>query len=176
MARWRERTAVLGMALVAATASLTASQASSPPAEASPLTLSASCTGSGQATALHVRIDNRSSREVAFVFGRTIGSGPTNVIDALSVLTIRPATGATEAYPYVNPKHASLTGRATPWIVKVAAGGVYELDAPVEHFISGMTYTLLDPSALTGTRLQFEGRPAGAVKVWTGTIEAPIEC
>jgi hypothetical protein len=117
MSNWRERVALIGMALAVAGASLMASQATPPAVAASPLTLSASCTGSGQSAALHIRIENKSGREIAFVFGRMIGS--TNVIDALNVLTIRPATGATEAYPYVNPKHASLTGRATPWIVTI---------------------------------------------------------
>jgi hypothetical protein len=76
----------------------------------------------------------------------------------------------------VNPKHASLTGRSTPWIVKLPPGQIHELDAPVAHFISGMTYTLLDPSALAGTRLAFDGRRAPGAQVWTGTLEVPIEC
>ena len=132
-----------------------------------------------------MRFQNRSDRDTAIVLGRKVGSDQTQVVDSLSVLTIRALTGANEDFAFINPKHAVLTGRAEPWIVPIRAGATYELDAPVQFFISGLTYSLLEPAALPGTRLIFDARPArsvanqtpdrGSAAVWTGKLEAPIE-
>ena len=140
-----------------------------------PLSLSASCTGEGQAATLQVRIDNRSDRDTALVLGKLVGAEQTRVIDSLVVMAIRLATGANEDFAFINPKHAMLTGRSTAWIVPIRAGETFALDAPLQYFISRLTYALLDPLTIPGTRLLLEARPSGAAKVWTGTLEATID-
>jgi hypothetical protein len=151
----------------------------------SPLLMTVSCQNTADGATLRVMFQNQSNRDTAIVLGRKVGSDQTQVVDTLRVMTIRALTGANEDFAFINPKHAVLTGRAEPWIVAIRAGATYELDAPVQFFISGLTYSLLEPSAVPGTRLIFEGRPVtssgngkpggGQAPVWTGQLEAPIE-
>ncbi len=169
------RVAALFVAMAAATASAMAGQAAKPGPTAPPLALRAACEGEGQAAILRVRIDNRSDRDTAIVLGRLVGNDQTRVVDALVVMAIRLATGANEDFPFINPKHAMLTGRTAPWIETIRAGQTYEIEAPVRFFISRLNYSLLEPLGIPGTRLLLEARPAASAKVWTGTIETMIE-
>lgn len=163
------------VAIAATGASVIAGQAAKPAPSAPPLTLRAACEGEGEAAILRVRVDNRSDRDTAVVLGRLVGNDQTRVVDSLVVMAIRLATGANEDFPFINPKHAMLTGRTAPWIETIRAGQTYEIEAPVRFFISRLNYSLLEPLGIPGTRLLLEARPAGSAKVWTGTIETMIE-
>jgi hypothetical protein len=124
---------------------------------------------------IHVRLRNTGTTDTSVVFGKLVGNDQTRVVDSLVVMAIRLATGANEDFAFINPKHAMLTGATAPWIVPVRAGATYEFDAPVQFFISRLNYSLLEPLNVAGTRLIFEGRRAASTKVWTGTLEAPID-
>ena len=151
----------------------------------SPLTMTVLCQSTADGAKLRVTFQNRSNRDTAIVLGKKVGNDQTQVVDSLSVMTIRALTGANEDFAFINPKHAVLTGQSEPWIVPIRAGATYQLDAPVQFFISGLTYSLLEPAALPGTRLIFEARPLrstasgragrGSSPVWTGKLEAPID-
>jgi hypothetical protein len=163
------------LAIGAATASAIASQSAASVPAAPPLTLHASCEGEGQAATIRVRLENRGGRDTAIVLGKLVGTEQTRVVDSLVVMAIRLATGANEDFPFINPKHVMLSGRTAPWIETVRAGQTYEIEAPVRFFISRLNYSLLEPLTIPGTRLLLEARAAGSAKVWTGTLETPIE-
>jgi hypothetical protein len=167
--------AALIVAFAATSASVIAGQTAKPGPAAPPLTLRAACEGEGQAAVIRVRVDNHSDRDTAVVLGKLVGNDQTRVIDSLVVMAIRLATGANEDFPFINPKHAMLTGKTAPWIETIRAGKTYEIEAPVRFFISRLNYSLLEPLGVGGTRLLLEARPAGSAKVWTGTIETMIE-
>jgi hypothetical protein len=169
------RVAALIVALAATSAAALAGQAAKPGPTAPPLALHAACEGEGEAAILRVRVENRSDRDTAVLLGRLVGNDQTRVVDALVVMAIRLATGANEDFPFINPKHAMLTGRTTPWIETIRAGQTYEIEAPVRFFISRLNYSLLEPLGVGGTRMLLEARPAASAKVWTGTIETMIE-
>ena len=167
--------AALIVAMAATSASVNAGQAAKPGPTAPPLTLRAACEGEGQAATLRVRVDNRGDRDTAVVLGKLVGNNQIKVVDSLVVMAIRLATGANEDFPFINPQHAMLTGRTSPWIETIRAGQTYEIEAPVRFFISRLNYSLLEPLGIPGTRLLLEARPAGSAKVWTGTIETMID-
>lgn len=163
------------VAIAAASASVLAGQTAKTDPAAPPFTLRAVCEGQGEAAIIRVRVDNRSDRDTAVVLGKLVGNDQTRVVDSLVVMAIRLATGANEDFPFINPKHAMLTGRTTPWIETIRAGRTYEIEAPVRFFISRLNYSLLEPLGIPGTRLLLEARPAASAKVWTGTLETMIE-
>ena len=175
MVKWSGRATALVVAIGVTSASAVAGQVAKPAPNAPPLTLRAVCEGEGQAATLRVRIDNRSDRDTAVVLGKLVGNSQTKVVDALVVMAIRLATGANEDFPFINPQHAMLTGRTSPWIETIRAGQTYQLDAPVRFFISRLNYSLLEPLGVGGTRLLLEARPAPPAKVWTGTIETTLD-
>jgi len=169
------RVVALIVSLAGTSGSVMAGQAPTPAPTVAPLTLRAACEGEGQDATLRVRIDNRSDRDTAVVLGKVVGNTQTKVIDSLVVMAIRLATGANEDFPLINPQHAMLTGRTSPWIETIRAGQTYEIEAPVRFFISRLNYSLLEPLGVAGTRLLLEARPAASAKVWTGTLETVIE-
>ena len=140
----------------------------------SPLTLQVTCDARGQTPLMRVQIANTSDRPTALVLGFTADKGRTQVVNSVQVVAIRPATGADEAYVYVNPRHALTQG--PPWVVSLPAGATHEIELPLQDFISGMTYNSLDPSVAAGARLVFEARPAAkqSASVWTGSVETKI--
>ena len=152
-------------------------QAQGTPAAApsAPLTLKATCEGSGPAPVLRVQIANTSGKPTSVVLGLTADKGQAHVVNSLLVIAIRPATGADEAYVYVNPKYALAEG--PPWIVDLAPGATHALELPVHDFISSNTFANLDAATAGGTRVVLEGRPAGkgTKPVWTGKVETKID-
>jgi len=140
-------------------------------AASSPLTLQASC----DAQTLHVQIANTSDKPTSVVLGFNAGNAQTHVVNSLAVIVIRIATGAEEPYVYVNPKFALAEG--PPWIVPLAPGAAHNLDLPLKDFISGMSYTPLDPAVAGGGSLELEGKAAGklSVPVWTGRVRTMID-
>jgi hypothetical protein len=169
------RVAAFLVAIGAAGGSTIASQSGTSAGSTPPLVLRAMCEGGGQTATLRVRVENRSDRDTAVLLGKLVGTDQTRVIDSLVVMTIRPATGADEDFAFVNPQHAMLKGRTAPWIVPIRAGDAYEVEAPVRFFLSRLTYTLLDPQAIAGTRLMLDARPTASAKVWTGRIETVLD-
>jgi len=154
-----------------------AAWAQSAPAKSAsaPLTLRATCDAQRQPAMLHVQIANTSDQPRAVIVGFNAANGQTHVVDSIEIIGIRPATGANEQYVYVNPKYALAKG--PQWIVSLAPGATHDIDLPVSDFTSSLTFFTLDPAAVGGTRLVFEGRPSAtkATAVWTGTIETVLE-
>ena len=146
-----------------------------PPAKSAsaPLTLRATC--AAQPAMLHVQIANTSDQARAVVVGFNAANGQTHVVNSIELIGIRPATGANEQYVYVNPKYALAKG--PQWIVSLAPGATHDIHLPVSDLTSSLTIFTLDPAAVGGTRLVFEGRPSAtkATPVWTGTIETVLE-
>ena len=154
-----------------------AAWAQSAPAKSAsaPLTLRATCDAQRQPAMLHVQIANTSDQPRAVIVGFNAANGQTHVVDSIEIIGIRPATGANEQFVYVNPKYALAKG--PQWIVSLAPGATHDIDLPVSDFTSSLTFFTLDPAAVGGTRLVFEGRPAAtkSTPVWTGTIETVLE-
>jgi hypothetical protein len=165
------------VALAAAMSAMSGAAAQTPAGgrAGAPLTLQARCDTRGQAPMLHVRIANTSGQPVSFLLGFVAAKEKARVVNAVMVITIRPATGADEAHVYVNPKHALETG--APWIETLAPGAAHELQLPIVDFISSNTFANLDPTAAGGARFVLEARPApkGSGAVWTGTVETKID-
>lgn len=170
------RVMVLIVAVSAASASLTAGQASAPAKPSGQPTMSVLCSTS-PAPVLKVTVTNPGDREVALLLGFTPGSPQPQVVNALTVAVIRIATGATEEYVYVNPKYATYSGRKDPWIVPLKAGATFDLELPLRDFISSMNYNSLEPGTAVGGRLILDARAAAkaAGAVWTGKIDTPID-
>ena len=170
------RVMVLIGAIGAASASLTAGQASAPTKPAGQPTLSVLCSTS-PAPVLKVTVTNPGDREVALLLGFTPGSPQPQVVNALTVAVIRIATGATEEYVYVNPKYATYSGRKDPWIVPLKAGATFDVELPLRDFISSMNYNSLEPGTAVGGRLVLEARavPKQPGRVWTGKIETTVD-
>jgi hypothetical protein len=159
--------------LLAAIPAAAAAQGAS--AKSAPLTLRATCDAGRQPAMLHVQIANTSDQPRAVVLGFNAANGQTHVVDSIELIGIRPATGANEQYVYVNPKYALAKG--PQWIVSLAPGATHAIDLPVSDFTSSLTFFTLDPAAVGGTRLIFEGRPSTtkSTPVWTGMIETVLE-
>ncbi len=171
----RRAVGVMVMALAAAMSAAVAAQAPAAGRAGAPLTLQAMCDTRGPAPMLHVRIANTSGQPVSFLLGFLSAKEQARVVNAVMVITIRPATGADEANVYVNPKHALETG--APWIETLAPGATHELQLPIVDFISSNTFANLDPTAAGGARFVLEARPVpkGSGTVWTGTVETKID-
>ena len=147
-----------------------------PAAANSPLAVKVAC--AGQAAGLRVQIANQSGSEVAVLLGFTpAGNAGTHVVNALTVLAIRPATGADEDYVYVNPKYAAFTGGREPWTVSLAPGATHELELPLRDFISRMSYNSLDPGVADGARLVLDARSTTKPpsRLWVGRVQSVIE-
>ena len=139
-----------------------------------PLTLRATCDAQRSPAMLHVQIANTSNQAKAVVLGFNAANGQTHIVNSIELIGIRPATGANEQYVYVNPKYALAKG--PPWVVSLAPGATHDIDLPVSDFTSSLTFFTLDPAAVGGTRLVFEGRPSATKSpVWTGKIETVLE-
>ena len=134
-------------------------------------------TCNAQAGSFRVSVANPGAGDLAVLLGYTPGSPQPQVVTALAVHVIRPATGATEEYVYINPKYATYAGRMDPWIVPLKAGGTFDVDVSVKDFISTMSFNPLDLAVANGGQLILEGKavPKQPGKVWTGTVQAPIE-
>ena len=149
-------------------------QAASPGTPPPPLSVRADCDAKGETPVIRVQITNKSDRATGIVLG--FNPNPqTHVVNSVHVIAIRPATGASDDYLYVNPKFALAKG--TPWIVSLAPGATHDLELPLRDFISTFTYNPLDPSIVSGTRLIVDSRPASksSTPVWTGTIETVLD-
>ena len=161
--------------LLAAMPAAACAQSAPAKSASAPLTLRATCDAQRQPAMLHVQIANTSDQPRAVIVGFNAANGQTHVVDSIEIIGIRPATGANEQYVYVNPKYALAKG--PQWIVSLAPGATHDIDLPVSDFTSSLTFFTLDPAAVGGTRLVFEGRPSAtkATAVWTGTIETVLE-
>jgi hypothetical protein len=175
---WR-RAAVIVAMTVAGSAGLAAQAATSAQGAAKPgePTLRVTCNTSVAVPTLRATVVNPGDRDVAILLGYTPGSPQPQVVTALTVAAIRAATGATEEFPYINPKYALYDGRVEPWIVTLKPGGMYEVELPIKDFISTMNYNPLEPAAATGARLVLDARavPKQPGKVWTGKLDAAID-
>jgi hypothetical protein len=142
------------------------------PANAAPLTVSATCDANVQV--IRAQIANKSQQPISLVLGFTAPKTLAQVVNAFDVFAIRPATGADEDYVYVNPKYALAEG--APWIVSLAPGTTHDVELPLRDFISTLNYSSLDPSVAGGARLVLEGRPAPkqSKPVWTGKIQTVL--
>jgi hypothetical protein len=171
------RVTPLLVAIAVATVSLAARQAPPVASGQMPIAVRAACVGQGAAATLRVTVANSSSREAAFVLGFIAGAEKTRAVNAVNLLAIRPATGASEDFLYMHPKYPLAPARSEPWIVTLAPGKTFDVDLPVKDFISGMNYQPLDPMAVAGSRLVVEARPAkpATAAVWTGTVETPLD-
>ena len=140
-----------------------------------PFAARATCDARSDTPMVRVQIVNTSSQPAAIVLGFTAPDGKTHVVNAVSVVAVRPATGANEDYVYVNPKFALAKG--APWIVTLAAGASHDLELPLQDFISTMYYSSLTQLVASGTRLVVEGRKASGTttRVWTGQFETMLE-
>jgi hypothetical protein len=152
-----------------------ATSTSSPAGGSAPLTLKATCDTRGQTPVIRVTIANASAQPAAVLLGFSADGGKAQVVNAFNVIAIRPATGADEAYVYVNPKYALTQG--TPWVVSLAPGATHDLELPLFDFISSNTFANLDPVAAGGARLVLEGRPGARspTPVWTGRVETKLD-
>jgi hypothetical protein len=151
-----------------------AGQAAPTGSPAPPLTVRGDCDAKGETPLIRVQIANKSDRPTAVVLG--FNPNPqTHVVNSIHVIAIRPATGASDDYLYVNPKFALAKG--TPWIVSLAPGATHDLELPLRDFISTFTYNPLDPSIVSGTRLVVDSRAASksSTPVWTGKIETVLD-
>ena len=162
------------MAMLAA-GSARAAQAPAASTAPAPFAVQATCDARGDAPVLHVQVRNTSSQPAAIVLGFTAPDGKTHVVNAVSVVAVRVATGANEDYVYVNPKFALAKG--APWIVTLAPGAMHDMELPLQDFISTMYYSSLTPLVASGTRLVVNGRKPNATraKVWTGQFETMLE-
>ena len=127
---------------------------------------------------LRVQFANQGGNEIAFLLGFTpAANAGTHVVNAASVVAIRPATGADEDFLYVNPKYAAFTGRSDPWVVPLASGATYDLELPLRDFISRLNYNPLEPAVAGGARLVIEARPMAKQppRLWVGKVQAAIE-
>jgi hypothetical protein len=133
------------------------------------------CDAQGKTPTMHLQLANKSDRPTGVVVGFTPPNTQTHIVNSVSVFAIRPATGASEEYVYVNPKYALAKGAA--WIVSLAPGATHDLDLPLVDFISGLNYSSLDPMIVGGTRLVLDARRATgqSAAVWTGKIETVLE-
>lgn len=167
---------VISMLIVAGAAIPPVVTAQAPPSTSPPppLTVRGDCDAKGETPVIRVQITNKSDRATALVLG--FNPNPqTHVVNSVHVIAIRPATGASDDYLYVNPKFALAKG--TPWIVSLAPGATHDLELPLRDFISTFTYNPLDPSIVSGTRLIVDSRSASksSAPVWTGKIETVLD-
>jgi hypothetical protein len=140
-------------------------------------TVSVTCSIQGPAPALRVTLTNPGDRDVSILLGYTPGAPQPQVVNAVVVQVIRPATGATEEYVYVHPKYAVYAGRMDPWIVPLKPGAKFDVELPLKDFISSMNYNTLEPPVASGGQLVVDARPVAKQpgRVWTGKIEAAVD-
>lgn len=163
------------LALAAATPSPVLAQSPAGGGASAPLALRASCDATGPKPVMRVQLTNTSGKATSVILGFDAAAGKTHVVNSIQVIAIRPATGAEEAYAYLNPKFALATGPA--WTVSLAAGATHDLELPLWDFISTSNFNSLDAGVVGGTRLVFEARPSSAKSssVWTGRIQTTLD-
>jgi len=167
--------AAVVLAMAAATSSVVAAQAPASGKPGAPM-LRVICSTSATPV-FKVTVTNPGDRDVSLLLGFTPGSPQPQVVNALTVAVIRIATGATEEYVYVNPKYATYSGKADPWIVSIKPGGTFDVEVPLRDFISSMNYNALEPGTAVGGRLVLDARAVAQQpgRVWTGKAEAAID-
>jgi hypothetical protein len=145
-------------------------------AKAGQPTVSVTCSIQGPTPALHVTLTNAADRDVSILLGYTPGAPQPQVVNAVAVQVIRPATGATEEYVYVHPKYAIYAGRMDPWIVSLKPGAKFDVDLPLKDFISSMNYNALEAPVASGGQLVVDAHPvARQPGLWTGKVEGAID-
>jgi len=162
--------------LAAALPSVLGAQAPSAGGATAPLTVKATCDAPTEV--MHLQIANQSNRPTSVVLGFNAAVGGTHVVNSVTVIAIRPATGAEEEYVYVNGKHAREYDKPKSlWVVSLAPGATHELDLPLKEFISTLNFSSLDPAVAGGTRLVVEGRAASTktTPVWIGKVDTRVD-